>query len=225
MDWDIEYNTAKDPLLISEYGRIVQELLRRADEVEDDAERERYVKRVVKLMLQMQPQVKEQEDYLARLWKHAFRIGGELNVPVPEGIDIEPKDEEETSPKLPYPPVKMKWRHYGRNVQKLIAEAVQIEDEAKQDAATKIIAYYMKVAYTTWNRSGHVNEELIRQDLYEMSEGKLVLSPTIQLGKPRDNQPAQHSDHRKKSRRNRGNNNNNYKKSRNNRSRSRSRRR
>lgn len=213
MEWDLEYNTAKEPLLISEYGRIVQELLRRADEVEDDAQRELYVKRVVKLMLQMQPQVKEQEDYLNRLWKHAFRIGGELNVPVPEGIDASVGEEPAQAPKLAYPPVKMKWRHYGRNVQRLVAEAMAIEDEAKRDAATKIIAYYMKVAYTTWNRSGFVNEEIIRQDLFEMSEGKLVLSPTVQLGKPRDNQPAQHQDRRSKKRRNRGSNN--YKKSRN----------
>lgn len=212
MKWDIEYNTAKEPLLISEYGRIVQELLRRADQVEDDTERQRYVKRVVKLMLQMQPQVKEQEDYLARLWKHAFRIGGELNVPVPEGIDVTPKPEGEKAPKLPYPAIKMKWRHYGRNVQRLVAEAIQIEDEAKRDAATKIIAYYMKVAYTTWNKGGYVTEELIRQDLFEMSEGKLVLSPNVQLGKPRDNQPAQHAERRKKNRRNRNN-----KKGRNNR--------
>lgn len=216
MNWDIEYNTAKEPLLISEYGRIVQELLHRADQVEDDTERERYVKRVVKLMLQMQPQVKEQEDYLERLWKHAYRIGGDLKVTPPEGIDVSAKPEEEKAPKLPYPSLKMKWRHYGRNVQKLVAEAIQIEEEEKKDAATKIIAYYMKVAYTTWNRSGHVADEQIRKDLFEMSEGKLVLSPNVNLGKPRDNQPTQDIGRRKKNRRNK-NRNRNRNRNRNNR--------
>jgi len=203
MEWDITYNTAKEPLLISEYGRLVQELLHQANDIEDDKERQAFVERVVKLMLQMQPQIKEQEDFHARLWRHAFRIAGELNVQVPEGIDVSPKPEQEKQEKLPYPNVKMKWRHYGRNVQRLIAEAVQFEDSPRKDYLTKIIAYYMKVAYMTWNKSGQANEEIIRQDLYEMSEGRLMLAPNVQLGQPRDGQPAQH-DERKKKRRNRG---------------------
>ncbi|MEL6142944.1 MAG: DUF4290 domain-containing protein [Bacteroidota bacterium] len=205
MEWDITYNTAKEPLLISEYGRMVQELLRQANDIEDDTERQAFVKRVIKLMLQMQPQVKEQEDYMARLWRHAFRIAGELNVPIPEGIDVNPKPEEEKPERLPYPAVKMKWRHYGKNVQRLIGEAIEMEDGPKKDYATKIIAYYMKVAYVTWNRtSNFVTEEVIRQDLYEMSEGRLMLDPKVQLGSPRDGQPAQHDERKKKKRRNRG---------------------
>lgn len=204
MEWDITYNTAKEPLLISEYGRMVQELLRQADAIEEDEKRQAFVQRVIKLMLQMQPRVKEQEDYMARLWRHAFRIAGDLKVNVPEGIDVSPKPEEEKADRLPYPNLKMKWRHYGRNVQELVTEAIKLEDGPKKDYLTKIIAYYMKVAQMTWNRSSNfVNEEAIRTDLYEMSEGKLVLAPNVQLSNPRDGQPAQHDD-RKKKRRNRG---------------------
>lgn len=214
MEWDIQYNTAKEPLLISEYGRMVQELLRQANSIEDEKERQAFTDRVVKLMLQMQPQIKEQEDYKARLWRHAFRIAGELNVKVPEGIDVSPKPEEEKADRLPYPNQKMKWRHYGRHVQQLMAEAVKMEDGPKKDYAVKIIAYYMKVAYISWNKSSNfVTEEVIRGDLYEMSDGKLVLAPNVTLGQPRDGQPAQHDDRRKKRR------NRNYKKKRKNRKR------
>jgi len=55
MEWDIAYNTTQDELMISEYGRTVQVLLRKANAIEDDAERQAYVERVVKLMLQMEP--------------------------------------------------------------------------------------------------------------------------------------------------------------------------
>lgn len=204
MDWDITYNTAKEPLLISEYGRMVQELLRQHNEIPEGPERKRYVDRVIKLMLQMQPQIREQEDYKARLWKHAIRIAGELGVEIPEGIDVTPKEETDLAVKLPYPAVKMKWRHYGRNIQSMVAKTIGMEEGPEKDYATKIIAYYMKVAYVAWNRSTNfVTEEVIRADLYEMSEGKLVLSPTITLAAPKDGQPAQHDD-RKKKRRNRG---------------------
>lgn len=205
MEWDITYNTAKEPLLISEYGRMVQELLRQNNDIPEGPERQRYVNRVVKLMLQMQPQIREQEDYKARLWKHAIRIAGELGVEIPEGIDVTPKEETEQSEKMPYPAVKMKWKHYGRNVQQLVAKAIAMEEGPEKEYTIKIIAYYMKVAYVSWNRSSNfVTEEVIRTDLYEMSEGKLVLSPTVTLGNPKDGQPAQHDDRKKKNRRNRG---------------------
>jgi hypothetical protein len=205
MEWDITYNTAKEPLLISEYGRMVQELLRQNNDIPEGPERQRYVNRVVKLMLQMQPQIREQEDYKARLWKHAIRIAGELGVEIPEGIDVTPKEEVEASEKMPYPAVKMKWKHYGRNVQQLVTKAIEMEDGPEKEYAIKIIAYYMKVAYVSWNRSSNfVTEEVIRGDLYEMSEGKLVLHPNVTLGDPKDGQPAQHDDRKKKNRRNRG---------------------
>lgn len=76
-----------------------------------------------------------------------------------------------------------------------------MEDGPEKDYATKIAAYYMKVAYVAWNKnSDFVTEEIIRQDLFEMSEGKLVLSPKVTLGAPKDGQPAQHDDKRKKKR-------------------------
>lgn len=206
MEWDIKYNTAKDPLLISEYGRMVQELLRQVNDTEDPQKRQAFAERVVKLMLQIEPEIKEQEDYKARLWRHAFRIAGnELKVEVPEGIDVSPKPEEEKPERLPYPEMKMKWRHYGRNVQRLVAEAIKMEEGPEKEYAIKIAAYYMKVAYVAWNKnSDFVTEEIIRQDLFEMSEGKLVLSPSVTLGNPKDGQPAQHDDKRKKKRK-RGN--------------------
>ncbi|MEO0732361.1 MAG: DUF4290 domain-containing protein, partial [Bacteroidota bacterium] len=72
MEWDIAYNTTRDDLVISEYGRGVQDLLRKANEVEDDTERQAYVERVIRLMLQIQPEVKTQGNYQERLWRHAF---------------------------------------------------------------------------------------------------------------------------------------------------------
>ncbi|MEM9836982.1 MAG: DUF4290 domain-containing protein [Bacteroidota bacterium] len=204
MEWDITYNTAKEPLLISEYGRMVQELLRQNNDIPEGEERQKFINRVIKLMLQMQPQIREQEDFKARLWRHAVRIAGELNVDIPEGIDVTPKAEAEVGDRMSYPNVKMKWKHYGRNVQQLIAKAVEMEEGPKKEYTIKTIAYYMKVAYMSWNRtSKFVTEEAIRTDLYEMSGGKLVLAPNVTLGQPKDGQPAQH-DEKKKKRRNRG---------------------
>lgn len=201
MEWDIAYNTTRDELIISEYGRSVQDLLRNANGVEDDNDRQAYVERVIKLMLQMQPSIKTQDNYQERLWRHAFLIAGEpLNVTVPEGISVEEEEEEVERPEpLPYPSQeKARMRHYGQNVQLLIKSAVELEDGPERDHATYVAAYYMKVALGSWNQGKFVNEEMVRKDLYEMSGKVLVLGPDIKIGEPGPNQPEQHPTGRRK---------------------------
>lgn len=200
MEWDIAYNTTKDPLVIKEYGRGVQDLLRRANAVEDDAERQAYVERVLEIMVEAAPDVKNQDNYRERLWKHAFQIAGEpLKVSVPEGIDVSPDAERERPERLPYPEgAKTRMRHYGENVQSLIRAAKELDDGPEKDLATYTAAYYMKVALDAWDQGKFVNEEMIRRDLYEMSDKQLVLAPNVKIGSPGPNQPKQDLKLRKK---------------------------
>ncbi len=209
MEWDIAYNTTQDSLVISEYGRSVQELLQKANAVEDDADRQRYVERVITLMQQVRPEVKTQDNYLERLWRHAFAIAGEpLRVEVPEGISVQAEEEEEKRKPLPYPDqTTQRMRHYGQNVQQLIKAAKELEDGPEKDAATYSAAYYMKVALDTWDQGKFVNEEVIRKDLYEMSEKTLVLLPDVKIGSPGPNQPAQEINLRKRKKKKRKPNN------------------
>jgi hypothetical protein len=198
MEWEIAYNTTQDELLIPEYGRTVQDLLRKANAVEGVEDRQAYVERVIKLMLQMQPGIKTQENYQERLWHHAFIIAGEpLNVTVPEGISMEVKEVDEVQ-RLPYPGLNSRMKHYGQNVQLLIKSAAALEDGPEKDQATYAAAYYMKVALTSWASGQFVNEEMIRKDLYELSEKKLVLGPDVKIGVPDAKQPEQHPTGRKK---------------------------
>ncbi|MBC6993928.1 DUF4290 domain-containing protein [Neolewinella lacunae] len=199
MEWDIAYNTTQEELIFSEYGRAVQELLRNANNVEDDDERQAYVERVIKLMLQMQPGIKTQDKYEERLWRHAFQIAGEpLKVQLPEGVTLEPATEEKELEPLPYPESTVRMRHYGQHVQDLIKAAMAMEDGPERDLATYTAAYYMKIALSSWDQGKFVNEDMIRKDLYELSERKLVLPPDAKLGEPGPNQPAQHDDKKKK---------------------------
>lgn len=208
MEWDIAYNTTRDELIISEYGRTVQDLLRNANGVEDAEERQAYVERVIKLMLQMQPGIKTQENYQERLWRHAFIIAGEpLNVTLPEGITVIKEVEAERPDPIPYPnQEKSRMRHYGQNVQQLIKAARELEEGPERDHATHIAAYYMKIALSSWASGQFVNEEMIRKDLYEMSERTLVLPPDAKIGEPGPNQPEQHPTGRRKKKKNKSNN-------------------
>ena len=223
MEWDIAYNTTQDQLLIPEYGRTVQDLLRKANAVEGAEDRQAYVERVIKLMLQMQPGIKTQENYQERLWRHAFLIAGEpLEVKVPEGITLE-EEAEEKAVRLPYPDLKSRMKHYGQNVQKLIQSAKEMEDGPEKDHATYIAAYYMKIALTSWASGQFVNEEMIRKDLYELSEKKLMLGPEVKIGVPGPKQPEQHPTGRKKKKKKKNRSNNSQGGNSQNRSKSRNR--
>jgi hypothetical protein len=199
MEWDIEYNTSNQELIYSEYGRTVQELLQKANDIADLNERQAFVERVIKLMLQMQPSVKQQENYEERLWKHAFRIaGGEINVAVPEGINATPDPEGVSPEPLPYPDTNKRMLHYGRNVLALIEEGKKMEDGPERDLVTYTAAYYMKVALSDWRDGKFYNEDMIRKDLYELSDKVLVLPPDAKIGTPSSNQPSQDTGNRRK---------------------------
>jgi hypothetical protein len=205
MEWDIDYNTSNPELIYSEYGRTVQELLQKANEIEADEERQAYVERVIKLMLQMQPSVKQQENYEERLWKHAFRIaGGELNVTVPEGINATPDPEGVSPEPLPYPDTNKRMLHYGKNVLALIEKGKEMEDGPERDLVTYTAAYYMKVALTDWRDGKFYNEDMIRKDLYELSDKVLVLPPDAKIGQPNSNQPSQDNGSRRKKKKKKG---------------------
>jgi len=174
----MEYNTQKDRLRISEYGRNVQNMLEYAKTIEDDEKRQKTVDDVVKLMLMMNPQTKNVAEYQEKLWKHVYYIAKydlEGVVP-PTGKVPSPEDDAVRPDALGYPAYKTRYRHYGHNVQILINKALKMEDEEKKEEFTKVIAAYMKLAYKTWNMNANVNDNVIRADLKEISDGQLSLN-------------------------------------------------
>lgn len=172
----LEYNTGRENLTISEHGRHVQKLIDYAKNIQDDTYRQHFVESVVDLMEQMNPQNKNVQEYRQRLWKHLFRIAKyDIKVTPPEGVSITPPEEAQHSVKLPYPQSEFRFRHYGHYIQDLIAKAIAMEDPEKKAEFIKVIAFYMKLAYRTWNKDPYVNDDTIKSDLKMMSKGQLQL--------------------------------------------------
>lgn len=177
IDWNMTYNSAKEKLIIPEYGRHVQLLVDYAKTLEDDELRQRLAERIIRLMMQMVPQNRNIEDYKGKLWRHLFRIAqSDLRVSPPEGVKIPEDVSGRLIPEdVPYPTSEAKFRHYGHNVQTLIKKAIDMEEGPKKDGFVASIAAYMKLAYKTWNREHYVSDDVIKADLKAMSKGVLVL--------------------------------------------------
>jgi hypothetical protein len=175
----LEYNSIRERLLLPEYGRNIQKLARHVRDIADAEERQSYVETLIELMNQMIPNSKSAKELEDKLWNHLFYIAGyDIEVRVPESVTIHKKGEVFMQPSedMEYPQKKIPYRHYGFNVHSMIQKALAMEDGPKKDEFAKVIASYMKLAYRTWGKDQFVNDEMIKEDLRKMSQGKLSVS-------------------------------------------------
>ena len=70
----MEYNTARELMQIPEYGRNIQKMIEYAKTIEDKDERNRAAKSIIKVMGQVNPYLKNNEDLTHKLWDHMFII-------------------------------------------------------------------------------------------------------------------------------------------------------
>ena len=178
----MEYNSGRELLKIPEYGRNVQKLIKYAKTIENDNMRQVFVEKVVDLMMQLHPQNRNVEDYREKLWWHVFQIAGyDLNVVPPSGEIPRAEPSFKKPEKVDYPVSEARFRHYGNNVQQLIKKAISMDDNPIKDGFIKVIGSYMKLAYKTWNKEHYISDDIIKNDLYALSKGKLVLKDNISL--------------------------------------------
>ncbi|KAA3623171.1 MAG: DUF4290 domain-containing protein [Bacteroidetes bacterium] len=179
---ELEYNSDRENLIIPEYGRHVQNLINHARDIEDPEERQKFAERITRLMMQMNPQSRNLEDYQEKLWKHFFRIAKyEIEVNPPSGQKPTPEDERKQPDRLGYANSNAKFRHYGQNVQQLIEKALSMPEGPKRDGFVAVIGSYMKLAFITWNKDLYVSDEVIKGDLVSLSGGKLVIPADVPI--------------------------------------------
>lgn len=193
----MKYNTERDKLVISEYGRNIQIMIQHLLDIDDRQRRTEAAHFVINVMAQMNPQVKESNDYLHKLWDHLHIISGyKLDVDSPYDP---PKPETQTMKPEPieYHKNNIKFGHYGQHIYNMIQEVKKMEDSPKRQALLYNIANHMKRAYLSWNRDT-VNDLLILDDLYKLSNEEFTLPidtkliPTSEiLSKPQSQQPQQ----------------------------------
>ena len=179
----LTYNTAQSKLEIPAYGRLVQSMLEKAVELEQDRQQP-----LVEQIIQMMARQSSNEESLAaedlekRLWKHAYRMSGYMLTAVPPDGQIPTPEEDELRPEeVPYPKSVLKQRNYGEYVQRLIDKAIATEDPERKQAITNTVACYMKLAYSTYNDAQNINDKTILSDLEKMSDGKLPISEEMDL--------------------------------------------
>jgi len=170
---ELDYNTSRPKMIIPEYGRNVQNMINHCHTIEDKEERNRCAQAIIKVMGQLNPQLRDVEDFTHKLWAHLFIMSDfQLDVdspypkPSPEMLTSKPD-------RVPYPHRKIRFGHYGRILEDMIEAAIKYpEGEEKKYLSIKI-ANLLKISYLMWNRDT-VNDLTIIKHLEEISGGKLT---------------------------------------------------
>lgn len=200
---NIPYNSEKEKLIISEYGRNIQNLIKHAQTIEDQKEQQAFVEEIVELMKKMKIGNKKSPEYKEKIWMHVYKIANfNLKAIPPNGIIPEPKPKDFKPGKLEYPTTEKHYRHYGHFIHSLMEKAIAMEEGEKREQFIALIGAYMKLAYKTWSLDAYVNDRTIKHDLEKMTQGKLVYpegySMDLLLDKIKDNKDFKnHKDLRK----------------------------
>jgi hypothetical protein len=171
---DLEYNTEREHLIIPEYGRHLQKMINYAKTLETKEERNKVAGAIISVMGNMQPHLRDVPDFQHKLWDQLFIMANfELDV---DSVFEKPTKEilEERPGPLNYPQNFPKYRFYGNNIKTMIDVANTWEDGELKEALKYTIANHMKKCFLNWNKDT-VEDDVIYQHLYELSEGKINL--------------------------------------------------
>jgi hypothetical protein len=177
-----DYNSTRSKLLLTEYGRNVQNMVKYIVALPTKEERNRYAAVVIELMGFLNPHLRDVADFKHKLWDHLHIISDyRLDVdspypkPTPEAIQIKPKP-------LRYPHQRIRYKHYGKTIELMIEKAKSIEEPERRKHMVQAIANFMKMAYVQWNKDS-VADEMILSDLVALSGGELKIEENINLNR------------------------------------------
>ncbi len=179
---EFDYNSTRNKLLLTEYGRNVQNMVKYICELPEREERNKYAQVVIDLMGFLNPHLRDVADFKHKLWDHLHIISGyKIDVdspyppPEPEMLAAKPAP-------LKYPHQRIKYKHYGKTIEMMMEKARSIDEPARKQHMVQAIANFMKMAYVQWNKDS-VADETIIADLKAMSNGDLVLEDNVNLAR------------------------------------------
>lgn len=170
----MEYNTSRPKMLLPEYGRNVQNMIAHAMEIEDREERNRATQAIIEVMGQLNPHLRDVDDYRHKLWTHLF-IMSDFKLDVDSPYEIPKRESLEEKPEtMEYPKSKIRYGHYGQYTEKILRDSKNITNEKEAEYLSSVMGNFMKKQFLTHNNTA-VENTVIAEKLSELSNGKLKI--------------------------------------------------
>jgi hypothetical protein len=170
-----EYNTQRPAIILKEYGRNVQKLVEYIRGIPSKEKRTELAYTLIELIKQLTPTMKDQPENPQRVWDDLYIIANfNLDVnnpyPVPEPSILFKKPD-----RVDYPQSQVRFKHYGKNIEKLVKEALKKEDPQERQDAIIYLGKLMKTFYGNWNKET-IDDSVILKDIQAMSGGALNMT-------------------------------------------------
>lgn len=175
----MDYNSKRKKLPLPEYGRNIQNMVDYLLTIEDREKRNKSAQTVIDVMGNLYPYLRDVAEFKHKLWDHLaimtdfkLDIDYPYDLPLPEILNEKPKQ-------VPYNKNKIRYKHYGLVMEKMIQKASEFEGEEKE-ILIELLANHMKKSFLAWNKDA-VEDEKIFKDLEELSGGKLKIDKKLKL--------------------------------------------
>ena len=172
----LDYNTQREKLVLSEYGREIQKMVDVAISLPTKEERMRCAQAIIRQMENKNPQIRQSEDYQQTLWDHLYLMSrNQLDIDWP--YDVSNAEKMSTKPQpMAHPQSEniSKIRHYGRLVGEVFEKLKTMPEGPERDELVRITANQMKRDLMTWGH-GSMDDERIADDLARFTDGKIQI--------------------------------------------------
>jgi uncharacterized protein DUF4290 len=169
-----EYNTQRSHIILKEYGRNVQKIIDYIRTVPDKEKRTALATTLIDLIKQLNPAVKDQPENPQRMWDDLYimadfdlDVNSPYPVPTPEILNKKPM-------KMLYPQSDVRFKHYGKNIEQLVKEALKKDSPQDREEAVIYLGKLMKTFYGAWNKE-ILDDSVILKDIKNMSAGQLSM--------------------------------------------------
>ena len=170
----LDYNTQREKLVLSEYGREIQKMVDVAIGLPTKEERMRCAKTIIRQMEMKNPQVRQSENYQQTLWDHLYLMSGkQLDIDWPYDVNNAEKISTKPQP-MAHPQSEniSRYRHYGRLVGEVFEKLKTMPEGPERDELVRVTANQMKRDLLTWGH-GSMDDERIADDLARFTDGKI----------------------------------------------------
>lgn len=166
------YNTSRSDIILKEYGRNVEGLVKFISSLDDKSLRTQYAYTLIALMKQLHPIQKQLNDSQQRIWDHLQVMSDfELDIDSPY-----PSPTENMMFKKPrrveYTQTNIRYKHFGKNLEQMVQNALKIEIKEEVEKAFAKIVVLMKTFYSA-QVNNQIEDEVIINTLNSLSKGKI----------------------------------------------------
>ena len=172
----LDYNTERSHLMLPEYGRIVQDMVKHAMTIESKELRQAAAEKIIKTMSTMSSEDKSSPDFQHKLWNH-LAIISEFKLDIDYPYDVEEARVLGSKPQpMSYPNERIPVRHYGKHIYEVCEILATMPEGPERDELARSTANQMRRMLLEYGHS-NAREESVFHDIARFTDGRVQLNP------------------------------------------------